>query len=171
MFVTRNGWECPAWFRSATAATMKDAVAAECRAATEGCGLADRTARARLLVSGADAADLLASLFGPDIPRTAGGVLDHLTTLRGSDAPTRIHVTCLGSSRFVVVAAPAWLFALRPGPGWSDLPGYWRQAAGWLEKQDRQARTLLVPGTGFGLYSWGRTVDEPIQRLLVRRRG
>lgn len=106
VFVARNGWECPAWFRSETAATMKDAVAAECAAATESCGLADRTARARLLVSGADAADLLTSLFGPDIPRTAGGVLDHLTTLRGSDAPTRIHVACLASSRFVVVAAP-----------------------------------------------------------------
>jgi arabinofuranan 3-O-arabinosyltransferase len=65
----------------------------------------------------------------------------------------------------VVVAAPAWLFALRPGPGWSDLPGYWRQAAGWLESQDKDARTLMVPGTGFGVYTWGRTVDEPIQPL------
>jgi arabinofuranan 3-O-arabinosyltransferase len=65
----------------------------------------------------------------------------------------------------LVVAAPAWVIALRPGPGWSDLPGYWRQAATWLEAQDRDARTLLVPGTGFGQYLWGRTVDEPIQPL------
>jgi len=65
----------------------------------------------------------------------------------------------------LVVAAPAWVIALRPGPGWSDLPRYWRQAATWLGAQNRDARTLLVPGTGFGQYTWGRTVDEPIQPL------
>jgi arabinofuranan 3-O-arabinosyltransferase len=65
----------------------------------------------------------------------------------------------------LVMAAPAWLIALRPGPGWSDLPGYWRDAATWLARQDPAARTLLVPGSGFGQYTWGRTIDEPIQAL------
>jgi arabinofuranan 3-O-arabinosyltransferase len=64
-----------------------------------------------------------------------------------------------------VMAAPAWLLALRPGPGWGDLPAHWRAAATWLGEQDAAARTLLVPGTGFGQYTWGRTVDEPIQAL------
>jgi arabinofuranan 3-O-arabinosyltransferase len=78
--------------------------------------------------------------------------------------PTRL-VEATTLLLILVVAAPAWLIALRPGPGWSDMPGYWRQAAGWLTAQDRQARTLLVPGTGFGVYTWGRTIDEPIQPL------
>jgi arabinofuranan 3-O-arabinosyltransferase len=65
----------------------------------------------------------------------------------------------------MIAAAPGWLIALRPGPGWSDLPGYWRQAASWLAAQDPTARTLLVPGSGFGVYTWGRTIDEPIQAL------
>jgi arabinofuranan 3-O-arabinosyltransferase len=73
--------------------------------------------------------------------------------------------TAAVAALIVIVAAPAWLFALRPGPGWDDIPGYWRQAAGWLADRDPNARTLLVPGSGFGQYTWGRTVDEPIQPL------
>jgi arabinofuranan 3-O-arabinosyltransferase len=63
------------------------------------------------------------------------------------------------------LAAPAWLMTLRPGPGWADIPAYWRQAASWLTAQGPQARTLLVPASGFGLYTWGGTVDEPMQAL------
>ncbi|WP_433551942.1 alpha-(1-_3)-arabinofuranosyltransferase domain-containing protein [Micromonospora zamorensis] len=62
-------------------------------------------------------------------------------------------------------AAPAWLGQLRPGPGWSDLPQSWRSAATWLADRDELSRTLMVPGSGFGQYEWGRTVDEPLQAL------
>ncbi|WP_267897501.1 alpha-(1-_3)-arabinofuranosyltransferase [Micromonospora deserti] len=62
-------------------------------------------------------------------------------------------------------AAPAWLGQLRPGPGWSDLPPHWRAAATWLAERDALARTLVVPGSGFGQYEWGRSVDEPLQAL------
>ncbi|WP_250036509.1 alpha-(1-_3)-arabinofuranosyltransferase domain-containing protein [Paractinoplanes maris] len=65
----------------------------------------------------------------------------------------------------LAAAAPAWLFVLRPGPGWSEIPPYWNQATSWLAAQDAQARTLVVPGSGFAQHSWGRTVDEPIQPL------
>ncbi|SCL21461.1 arabinofuranan 3-O-arabinosyltransferase [Micromonospora nigra] len=62
-------------------------------------------------------------------------------------------------------AAPAWLGLLRPGPGWSDLPAHWRATATWLAERDALARTLMVPGSGFGQYEWGRSVDEPLQAL------
>ncbi|MER7334449.1 MULTISPECIES: alpha-(1-_3)-arabinofuranosyltransferase [unclassified Micromonospora] len=62
-------------------------------------------------------------------------------------------------------AAPAWLGQLRPGPGWSDLPPHWRAAATWLAERDALARTLVVPGSSFGQYEWGRSVDEPLQAL------
>ncbi|PWR12800.1 DUF3367 domain-containing protein [Micromonospora acroterricola] len=65
----------------------------------------------------------------------------------------------------LAAAAPAWLGQLRPGPGWSDLPPHWRAAATWLADRDALARTLMVPGSGFGQYEWGRTVDEPLQAL------
>ncbi len=63
-----------------------------------------------------------------------------------------------------VAAAPAWLFLLRSGPGWTDVPAYWRQAASWLGTHEA-ARTLMVPANGFGDYTWGHTVDEPLQGL------
>ncbi|GAA1864544.1 alpha-(1-_3)-arabinofuranosyltransferase domain-containing protein [Asanoa iriomotensis] len=81
-----------------------------------------------------------------------------LPRLRVPAAPV---VACL----LVVAAAPAWLLLLRPGPGWSDVPAHWKQAADWLADQDPHARTLVVPGVGFAQNRWGRTVDEPIQPL------
>ena len=65
----------------------------------------------------------------------------------------------------VVAGAPAWMLILRAGPGWSDVPDYWRQASSWLGTQDRNARTLLLPASGFGDYTWGHTVDEPMEGL------
>lgn len=65
----------------------------------------------------------------------------------------------------VVIAAPAWLLTLRPGIGWSEVPDHWSEATSWLAEQDPDARTLLLPATGFGQYTWGRTVDEPMQSL------
>jgi arabinofuranan 3-O-arabinosyltransferase len=71
----------------------------------------------------------------------------------------------VGMVLVAVVAAPAWTLTLRPGPGWQDIPDYWRSAMTWLADNDPDARTLLVPGTGFGEYTWGKTVDEPAQAL------
>ena len=65
----------------------------------------------------------------------------------------------------VVAAAPAWLLTLRPGPGWDTIPGYWHDATAWLAEQDATARTLMVPGSGFAEYTWGRPIDEPLQPL------
>jgi arabinofuranan 3-O-arabinosyltransferase len=65
----------------------------------------------------------------------------------------------------IAASAPAWLLMLRPGPGWSAVPAHWSQAAAWLATHDPQARTLVVPGSGFAQHTWGRTVDEPIQPL------
>ncbi|WP_084735125.1 alpha-(1-_3)-arabinofuranosyltransferase [Actinophytocola xinjiangensis] len=64
-----------------------------------------------------------------------------------------------------VMAAPAWLLTLRPGPGWDEVPDHWREAMTWVADRDADARTLLLPGSGFGDYTWGRTVDEPAQAL------
>ncbi|MEJ2859154.1 MULTISPECIES: alpha-(1-_3)-arabinofuranosyltransferase [unclassified Saccharothrix] len=70
-----------------------------------------------------------------------------------------------GALVVLVAAAPAWLLTLRPGPGWDEIPDHWREAAAWLEHADPDARALIVPGTGFAEYTWGRPIDEPIQAL------
>ncbi len=78
----------------------------------------------------------------------------------------RVRLRVAGAVVLVVaVSAPAWLLTLRPGAGWSAVPEHWSQATAWLAEQDPRARTLLLPATGFGQYTWGRTVDEPVQPL------
>ncbi|GAA5105821.1 alpha-(1-_3)-arabinofuranosyltransferase [Haloechinothrix salitolerans] len=66
-----------------------------------------------------------------------------------------------------IVATPAWTGTLRPGPGWQEIPEYWTTAMDWLGENSEGTRTLLVPGTGFGEYDWGKTVDEPVQPLAA----
>ncbi|RZS44767.1 arabinofuranan 3-O-arabinosyltransferase [Herbihabitans rhizosphaerae] len=78
---------------------------------------------------------------------------------------TRYATTAIGAVLVLAMAAPAWLGTLRPGPGWDDVPDHWRSAMTWLADTDRDARTLLLPSTGFGEYTWGRTIDEPAQPL------
>jgi arabinofuranan 3-O-arabinosyltransferase len=71
----------------------------------------------------------------------------------------------IGALLVLVISAPAWMFTLRPGPGWSEIPDHWRSALAWLGDADQRSRTLLLPSSGFGEYTWGRTVDEPAQAL------
>ncbi|MEV7092589.1 alpha-(1-_3)-arabinofuranosyltransferase [Amycolatopsis sp. NPDC051045] len=80
-------------------------------------------------------------------------------------SPRRFLRPALGLLLVLVMAAPAWLLNLRSGPGWDEVPGYWYDAMGYVAKADPNARTLLLPATGFGEYDWGRTVDEPAQAI------
>lgn len=72
-------------------------------------------------------------------------------------------------------AAPLLTGQLRPGPAFPELPQAWQEAADALAAADRgeggqtPGRTLLVPASGFGRYSWGRSVDEPLQPLSAGR--
>ena len=92
------------------------------------------------------------------------GRLPGLARAATSVVATRARLA-VGVVLVVLMAAPAWLLTLRPGPGWSEVPGYWQSAMTWLSDKDPQGRTLLFPGTGFGEYTWGRTIDEPAQAL------
>jgi arabinofuranan 3-O-arabinosyltransferase len=60
-------------------------------------------------------------------------------------------------------AAPLFTGGLRT-PGWTDVPDAWTEAAAYLDDQP-DSRALVVPGAGFGVQTWGRTIDEPIQGL------
>lgn len=46
-----------------------------------------------------------------------------------------------------------------------DVPGYWRDAATWLNEHPDSGSSLIVPASPFPRYEWGMPVDEPLQSL------
>ena len=65
----------------------------------------------------------------------------------------------------LAATAPALGGALRPTGGFEDIPQTWREAAAYLDDQPDPTRVLVLPGAGFAVQTWGRTIDEPIQVL------
>lgn len=91
-------------------------------------------------------------------------------TAPGSDRRTarlnRINVTAVLATAVIAVggaALPAAGGRITPSGAFTAIPDYWSQTADWLHGRD--ATALLLPGTLFGDYSWGYTLDEPIQPL------
>ncbi|MCK9897329.1 alpha-(1-_3)-arabinofuranosyltransferase family protein [Frankia sp. AgB32] len=54
--------------------------------------------------------------------------------------------------------------SLQPG-SFGAVPGYWTRAANWLSANPQNGRTLLLPGSAFAEYDWGRPLDEPVKWL------
>ncbi|MDX3126937.1 alpha-(1-_3)-arabinofuranosyltransferase [Streptomyces scabiei] len=57
---------------------------------------------------------------------------------------------------------------LQPG-SFKKLPTYWQATADWLEKYSPDSRALVVPATAHGMYTWGTTVDQPLDVLADSR--
>ena len=62
-------------------------------------------------------------------------------------------------------AGPALAGALQSRGSFNAVPGYWNETAQWLDRYGGNQRALLVPGSRFGDYLWGRPKDEPLQAL------
>ena len=62
-------------------------------------------------------------------------------------------------------AWPALSGELTRDRSFAGVPGYWSEASSWLGDQESSGRALVLPGASFGVYSWGRTNDEPLQAL------
>ncbi|GAA2499256.1 alpha-(1-_3)-arabinofuranosyltransferase domain-containing protein [Streptomyces gobitricini] len=53
---------------------------------------------------------------------------------------------------------------LQPG-AFRKLPTHWERAADWLEEHAPTGRALVVPATAHGIYTWGTTIDQPLDVL------
>ncbi|MBU2663974.1 alpha-(1-_3)-arabinofuranosyltransferase [Actinoplanes bogorensis] len=69
------------------------------------------------------------------------------------------------------VASPALAGGLTPPGSFTEVPGYWHDAAKWLDKNLDQEQVLVVPAARFPQYLWGRPSDEITQALLHSRWG
>ncbi|RII17288.1 Alpha-(1-_3)-arabinofuranosyltransferase [Streptomyces sp. YIM 130001] len=57
---------------------------------------------------------------------------------------------------------------LQPG-SFQELPKYWKTTASWLKKNSPDSRSLVVPATAHGIYTWGSTIDQPLDVLAESR--
>lgn len=85
-----------------------------------------------------------------------------LTTRR-----VRVGVTAIAAAALFVASAPFWQGDLYPPGGFSSIPGYWQQAANWLDAHQGHQTALLVPGAAFAEYTWGNPDDEPLNVLTT----
>ncbi|HCT9181362.1 TPA: DUF3367 domain-containing protein [Corynebacterium aurimucosum] len=60
--------------------------------------------------------------------------------------------------------APAWAGRLLPKGAYEEVPGYWQEAASFMNSLD--TRVLIYPPASFARQEWGWTRDEPAQPLL-----
>ncbi|WP_191280319.1 alpha-(1-_3)-arabinofuranosyltransferase domain-containing protein [Nocardioides flavus (ex Wang et al. 2016)] len=82
-------------------------------------------------------------------------------------APVPVRPLVLGVVTLLVLAAagPAAAGSLRTKGGFDDIAAPWREAVAYLAEQSGPTRTIVLPGAGFAVQTWGRTIDEPIQVL------
>ncbi|MFC0002549.1 alpha-(1-_3)-arabinofuranosyltransferase [Micromonospora siamensis] len=67
------------------------------------------------------------------------------------------------------IATPALAGGLATPGSVKEVPGYWHEAASWLDANTGRGRVLVVPGARFPSYDWGSTTDEITQPLLDSR--
>ena len=65
----------------------------------------------------------------------------------------------------LAAATPALLGELAPPGAFEKVPTYWQEAIDHINEEGSGGRTLLVPGSPWAEYDWGRPLDEPLQPL------
>jgi arabinofuranan 3-O-arabinosyltransferase len=96
--------------------------------------------------------------------------LGHLVVVASRSLPRRIPAPVPVAAALVAVVlavAPALPQLTAPG-SFDDLPDHWRDAAAWLDDADSSG-ALVLPGSAFGEYRWGRPLDEPLSALGTGR--
>lgn len=86
---------------------------------------------------------------------------DHVA---GGRSLLAVGMAALATIAVVGASAPAWSAQLANRGSFTEIPGYWHDAADWLGDHDA-GTSLLIPASGFGDYAWGRAGDEPMQAL------
>ena len=68
-----------------------------------------------------------------------------------------------------LVSLPMWTGSLYPADKtMQSIPGYWRAAATWVERQPGDSRVLVLPGSTQTAYRWGWAGDDILDSLFHR---
>lgn len=78
----------------------------------------------------------------------------------------RLAVAGLVALICLAATSPAWTGRLLPRGAYEEVPGYWQEAADFLNEHATGTRTLIYPPVSFARQDWGWTRDEPAQPLL-----
>jgi arabinofuranan 3-O-arabinosyltransferase len=103
--------------------------------------------------------------FGPLVALPVALGLAYGLAIPRPDGVERVLLAGLVALLFIGLAMPLLQRQVTPAGSFDRVPAYWSQAAGWLDTHSGGSRSLLVPASGAGEYSWGRPIDEPLQPL------
>lgn len=78
--------------------------------------------------------------------------------------PFGVGVTVLAVAALLGATAPAWSGGLANRGSVESVPDYWSETAHWLDTHG-EGTALMLPASSFADYTWGRTIDEPMQPL------
>ena len=92
-----------------------------------------------------------------------------LAHLLASVRPPRLRTALAAAAALAIggLALPAYTGGVAPAGAFSQIPGYWVNAANWLNRHARHQAVLVVPGAPFGQYVWGSPLDDVLQPLLT----
>ena len=98
----------------------------------------------------------------------------HVLLHRSSRSPSRAHQLWIRPALVAVLVLPVMMASaplfrghLRDSDGFTGLPDSWHRAAAYLASRPGTVRSLVLPGSGFAVQTWGRTIDEPLQVLAA----
>ncbi|MEJ5998162.1 alpha-(1-_3)-arabinofuranosyltransferase domain-containing protein [Corynebacterium sp. H130] len=94
------------------------------------------------------------------------GFVHFASTLRIRDDARRKAALALICVIAFGAISPALTSRLAPRGGYEQVPGYWQEAADWLNSNAKNTRTVILPQSSFARQHWGWTRDEPLQPLL-----
>jgi arabinofuranan 3-O-arabinosyltransferase len=85
--------------------------------------------------------------------------------LRAGRVPVSVAIAPFAALVLVALAVPQLSGeVLQPG-SFSQVPGYWDQAAAFLAAHSPRQTALVVPADAHGLYLWGDPIDDPLEPL------
>jgi hypothetical protein len=85
--------------------------------------------------------------------------------------PDERRAATVGAVALAILALPPlWLGQFVPDNlrRREQVPGYWQDAAGYLDAHDDGTRALVIPGSDFAAYDWGATVDPILPGMTDR---